>query len=145
MNNLLLQHVVLVDGLAAHLSTEVKVINFIITGLVVLLVHHVSNVGVALKLVAELISIVIAAKASTIIANDRLLELNAVLDAHVGKSKEDLANTLAKARKQLVRGEVDLKAELADLLDDVLGRVHRVVVLVPARGLMVVEGEQPAD
>lgn len=145
MNNLLLQHVVLVDGLAAHLSTEVKVINFIINGLVVLLVHHVSDVGVALKLVAELISIVIAAKASTIIANDRLLELNAVLDAHVGKSKEDLANTLAKARKQLVRGEVDLKAELADLLDDVLGRVHRVVVLVPARGLMVVESEQPAD
>lgn len=141
MNNLLLQHVVLVDGLAAHLSTEVKVINFIINGLVVLLVHHVSNVGVALKLVAELISIVIAAKASTIIANDRLLELNAVLDAHVGKSKEDLANTLAKARKQLVRGEVDLKAELADLLDDVLGRVHRVVVLVPASGLMVVESE----
>lgn len=145
MNNLLLQHVVLVDGLAAHLSTEVKVINFIINGLVVLLVHHVSDVGVALKLVAELISIVIAAKASTIIANDRLLELNAVLDAHVGKSKEDLANTLAEARKQLVRGEVDLKAELADLLDDVLGRVHRVVVLVPARGLMVVESEQPAD
>ena len=134
VNNLLLQHVVLVDDLAttSHLSAEIKVINVIINSLAVLLVHHVCNVGVALQLVSELISIIIAAKAATIITNDRLLKLNAVLDAHFSKSKENLANTLAEARKQLVRGEVNRDAELADLSDNVLGRVHRVVVLVPA-------------
>ncbi len=86
----------------------------------------------ALQLVTELISVNIAAKASTIIMNDRLLKLNTVLDAHFSESKENLANTLAEARKQLVRGEVNRDAELADLSDNVLGRVHRVVVLVPA-------------
>lgn len=140
MDNLLLNHLVLVDDLAStcDVSAKFEVVVDLIIDIVILLMHHVSNVGVALEFVAELICVIITAEAATIVTDDGLLKPNLVLDAHLGKCEENGADALAEARKQLVRRDVKRNAKLPQLTDDILRGVHRVVILVPAGGLMIV-------
>lgn len=143
VQDLLLKHVVVVVA-AALASTDVEVIIDIIATVFFGLANNISHIILPLKLVTQFISIVVSAEA-TIISDDRPLELNTTLHTSHAQHVQDGANTLAEARRQLGRRDIDGQAELSELINDVGGAIKRVVILVPASNLVIINREQPGN
>ena len=92
VKNLLLQHIVLVDDLAAaagHVSAELEFVVDGIIDIVILDMHHVGNVSVTFEFVAELIRVIITAESAAIVTNNGLLKPDFVGNTHLGKGIKD--------------------------------------------------------
>ena len=132
--------------LTGHLSLDVaaaKVQVFVDVITTLLSMDLVGHIGITLHIISVIVSFVIATL--TFITDDRGLELEAAGKASFGQFQENQCDALTVAGLQLVRVHVDLEAEVLKLDDDVLRCSHRVVILVPASDLVLVNGEQPGD
>jgi len=92
-------------------STELKIIiDFLSVTFVIM--HHVSYIGISLKIVIHFVSVIIT-KTSWLIfglIQGRLFVSELVLNTHITESSKDCADTLAKTSLELVGRHVEFDA-----------------------------------
>ena len=117
-------------------ATEVEVFVDIITAF--LRMNLICHVSITFHVVIVVIGIVLASL--SLVSDDWSFELESAGQTSFRQLEKNESDALAVARLQLVRVDVDIDAQVLQLDDDVLTCGHRVVILVPAGDLMLVDG-----
>ena len=103
----------------------------------------VRKVRISLHIIIGIIGVFIGSLA--LFPDSRLLKLESARQTGLSKLEQNLGDALAITSLQLVRVHVQFDAQVLQLQDNVLAGRHRVVVLVPPRNLVLVQGEKPGD
>lgn len=116
-------------------ATEVQVlINVIIA---VLRVDLIGQICITFHIIAAILSFLISL--STIVANNMLFVLELARQTKFRKLEQNECDALSIPSLQFVGTNLELDAQILQLNDNVLARRHRVVILVPAADLVLVD------
>jgi len=129
----------------AKVHVLINVIFALSVSIRILLGLHVCDISISLEFIASKFVVAFVSKATALLLDLGLSELNFVLHTDLAEAEQHDAHSFAIPILEFVRRHIQVDSKFLKLKHDVLRGRHWVFVLVPAGYLVVVHRKQPRD